>query len=158
MSNTPLTVSLNAAFRMAPAMTPERAQIVARVTERLNAIRKDWSWLGRQLGESPQTMNNWRNERGVPAAKYAAVAKVLGWKVERLLGKEAEDPDEWPFPHIPPSRFDRLNDGQLLQLEGVLLEKLDEFDSASEKHRHAATQRIQQNHDLRPGRNRKTAT
>ena len=48
-----------------------------------------WAWLARslQLGErGDQIVNNWKR-RGVPAARYAAIADALGWSADVLTLK-----------------------------------------------------------------------
>lgn len=44
-----------------------------------------WADLARALETSEQRINNWKR-RGVPPAQYAAIATVLGWSVDRLIG------------------------------------------------------------------------
>ena len=46
-----------------------------------------WADLARTLETSEQRVNNWKR-RGVPPAQYAAIAAVLGWSVDRLIGVE----------------------------------------------------------------------
>lgn len=44
-----------------------------------------WADLARALETTEQRVNNWKR-RGVPPAQYAAVAGILGWTVDRLIG------------------------------------------------------------------------
>lgn len=55
------------------------------VDKELGRRERTWAWLARQLGETDQTVNNWKR-RGVPARQHAAIAQVFGWSVDRLLG------------------------------------------------------------------------
>lgn len=55
------------------------------VDKELDRREKTWAWLARQLGETDQTVNNWKR-RGVPARQHAAIAHALGWSIDRLLG------------------------------------------------------------------------
>lgn len=139
---------------------PERQQVLARVAERLAAIHKNWAWLTTELNESPQNINNWCKHRGIPTAKYAAVAKLLGWSVEQLLGKESKDESGWPFHNIPPHRFFGLSPGRRLEAEGALMEKLDELEGPAKgkKISRPVADRTQPKQAARPGPNRKTAT
>lgn len=135
-------------------MTPERRQILSRASDRLAAIGRDWDWLTKELNESPQTMNHWRHHRGIPSAKLPAVATLLGWSVEQLLGRDSAS--EWPFRTIPPHRLSQLSEGELMQVEGVLLDKLRDLEGSQEKQRRAVTERTGHN-NAKPGRDRKTA-
>jgi hypothetical protein len=56
------------------------------------ALRRDrhtlpgtWSDVARALDTTEQRVNNWKR-RGVPSAQYAALAAVLGWTVDHLIG------------------------------------------------------------------------
>lgn len=129
--------------------------MLERVDARLAALRKDWAWVAERLNESPQTLNNWRHHRGIPSAKQADFAALLDWTVEQLHGKEATPIPGWPFETIPLRRVAELTRGQRLQVEGVLMDKLDEIEgAAAEKQRMAATER---DAHVRPHRHRKTA-
>jgi hypothetical protein len=139
-------------------MTPERQETVDRVTDRLAEIGRDWNWLMIELNESPQSINNWRRIRGIPSAKLPAIAILLGSTVERLVGATDAAPADWPFTKITPDRLSRLSAGQLMQAEGVLLDKLNELEGGQSKQRRAAAERQQQHQDPRPARNRKTAS
>lgn len=80
---------------------------------------------------SPQVFNNWRR-RGMPPAYHHKAAMLLDWSVEELLGTEAKQPQsEWPFQKIPPARITRLTEGQKMQLEGVMLDKLHDIETPS---------------------------
>lgn len=61
------------------------------VDKELERRSKTWAWFARQLGETDQVVNNWKR-RGVPARQHAAVAQVLGWPMERLLGLSDSEP------------------------------------------------------------------
>jgi hypothetical protein len=126
LSNGPLNTSVNAVFTLR-RMRSDKQAIVDRIDQRLVVIGKDWNWIGLKLAESPQNLNNWRYHRGVPAAKHHAVAELLGWTVEQLLDKPHEG-SGWPFDSIPVNRIESLTPGQKMQIEGVLLDKLDELE------------------------------
>lgn len=114
-------------------MDKARQEIVDRVTARLDKLGRDWSKLAKDLNESPQRINNWKNARGIPHAAYGRVAEYLGWTVDELLGARTPTVLGWPFEKIPPFRLSRLSPGQLMQAEGHLLEKLEELEGASRK-------------------------
>ena len=57
---------------------------LVRVNAERQANRWSWAEFGRRLGESPQTINNWR-KRGIPGDKKFAVAQALGKSVEWLV-------------------------------------------------------------------------
>jgi hypothetical protein len=44
-----------------------------------------WAALARDIGESQQTVNNWKR-RGIPPRQHAAIAQSLGWSTDELLG------------------------------------------------------------------------
>jgi hypothetical protein len=140
-------------------MRPDKQAIIDRVENQLAAISKDWAWLGVKLGESAQNLNHWRHHRGIPTAKHHDVARLLGWTVEQLLGKDTGGQESaWPFPRIPPHRIDGLTEGQLLQVEGILVDALNELETASrKKNQQPAPERRTPGSTPRPGRNRKTA-
>lgn len=157
MSNAALNASLNNVFTIRPAMTPERKAVLERVDARLKEIHRDWRWIERELRESAQTINNWRRIRGLPSAKQPDVAKLLGWTVEELLGKEPDSESSWPFRNIPAYRLERLTPGQRLQAEGALLDELERLEGGRpEKYRPAATEPSKQQQS-KPARNRKAA-
>ena len=152
-----LNYRLNNVFRLALGMSPERQQVLKRVDARLKSIRKDWKWLQIELNESAQNINNWRHHRGIPPSKHAAVAALLGWTVDELLGKEIDADADWPFANIPVHRLQSLTPGQRLQAEGALMEKLDELEAASRKKNQDTVAAPIRSHS-RPTRNRSSPT
>lgn len=90
------------------------------------------SAFGEELGVSPQVVTNWKR-RGVPPLYHAQIAELLGCTIEELLGKPLHTGLSWPFQNVPLARVQRLSRGDLLQLEGVMTDKLDEMEALRKK-------------------------
>jgi len=59
------------------------------VDRELRRRKSSWAEMGRAIGASDQTMNNW-SRRKVPADRYADIAGFLGWTVEQVMGVAPE--------------------------------------------------------------------
>ena len=55
------------------------------VDSELSRRRMPWAELGRAIGTTDQTMNNW-SRRSIPASRYADIARAFGWTVEQVIG------------------------------------------------------------------------
>lgn len=88
---------------------------------------------------------NGKQARNVSDAKVNQIESKLGlptgWMDEDHTGEESKEEikktlklmahggrNTWPFPNIEYERFENLNVGQKLQIEGMLLEKIEEFE------------------------------
>jgi hypothetical protein len=81
----------------------------SRIGKALKAQHMTWADLGRTIGVTDQVINNW-SRREVPAKHHAAIARVLGWSIEHLLG-EGEPPTAPQGMSAPePSFTKRAND------------------------------------------------
>lgn len=59
------------------------------IAEEIHRLKKNDAWLARQLGVGRNTVNGWKS-RGVPASRHDEIARLFGWKIDRLLyGAEA---------------------------------------------------------------------
>lgn len=72
-----------------------------------------WADLARALETTEQRLNNWKR-RGVPPAQYAAIAAILGWSVDRLIG--LDEPRSSEVVHID---ADQKLDPEALQIATV---------------------------------------
>jgi hypothetical protein len=70
-------------------------EIWQRVDQELARRNKPWRWLAKQIGETEQTVNNWKR-RGVPYKRHDAIADALGWSVDYLIGRIAGPDDAIP--------------------------------------------------------------
>lgn len=57
---------------------------INRVEAKLKELRWSWAEFARRVGETSQTVNNWR-KRGIPEGQYYPVAKAIGITVECLV-------------------------------------------------------------------------
>jgi DNA-binding transcriptional regulator YiaG len=95
--------------------------------DRVDKLRQGlhWSWaeFARQIGESPQVVNNWIKRGRIPGEKHYAVAKAIGTTVEWIIEGErssalktgeaiatkgAEARREPVYPIEPFNRFSKL--------------------------------------------------
>jgi hypothetical protein len=68
-------------------------EVWRRVDQELDRINKPWRWLAQQIGETEQTVNNWKR-RGIPPSRHEAIAEALDWSIDYLIGRI--DIDKWP--------------------------------------------------------------
>lgn len=61
--------------------------LMPRVLSRALQLGMNQTALAQALGETRQTISNWKS-RGVPADKFTALADVLNWSMDELLGRE----------------------------------------------------------------------
>lgn len=87
-------------------------------------------WLATKLDVSAQVVSNWKT-RGVPPARFRAIADALGLTVDQVEGIAplpwAAD-DGWPFPGIDPGRYTKLDTWQKGEIQGKVKEMLDRFE------------------------------
>lgn len=81
-------------------------------------------WLAEELGESVQTISNWKN-RGVPARRFRDIANVLGLTVDQIEGLHPLPWDRpnsaaWPFSNELLNRVLILLDDERGRLEAVM--------------------------------------
>lgn len=60
--------------------------VIARLIARLKACDMSQADLARAVGETPQTVQNWKKRGAIPANKLPAVARVLNTSADWLLG------------------------------------------------------------------------
>lgn len=134
VSNTLLTMNLNSAFSIVgvakKAPTHPGFLKALKRAEQVHGV--GLTGFAEDLGISRQSLNNWR-ARGIPPREWPRVAAYLLWSVEELQGLSApkKAPTEWPFPDIDPARFYRLTEGQQLQVQGVIIDKIAEFEAVA---------------------------
>jgi hypothetical protein len=90
-------------------------------------------WLADRLGASAQVMTNWK-KRGVPAARYRAIAEVLGLTVDQVEGVAPlpwRNESGWPFPDIEQARFQKLTELQKGEIQARVRDMISEFEQAS---------------------------
>ena len=89
--------------------------------------------LANALGVDPQHITNWKR-RGMPPEYHAKSADALDWSVDELLGRDASKmlDNDWPFPEIDARRISRMTRGEILQLQGVLIDKMAEIELSSQ--------------------------
>lgn len=94
--------------------------------------RRDQAWLAKQLDISEQAISHWPN-RGVPRARYEAIADALGLSLEQVAGRapapwEAGNA-EWPFPSVEVERWALLTERQRGEIEGKVRELIEKFEA-----------------------------
>lgn len=77
------------------------------------------AWLVEQTGYGLSRINNWK-ARGVPIKEHETIAKVLGWDVDAVAGRQPVPRTPWPFTSIPRERFDALTPAQAGAVETAL--------------------------------------
>jgi len=90
-------------------------------------------WLADRLGASAQVMTNWK-KRGVPPARYRAIAEVLGLTVDQVEGVAPlpwRNESGWPFPDIEQARFQRLTELQKGEIQARVRDLIAEFERAA---------------------------
>lgn len=69
--------------------------------------------------------------------KRASIQSVAARKMEKCAGKPIgwldTDRQLWPFPGIDPARFESLTPDQKIEIQGVVRERIERFESAPEK-------------------------
>ncbi len=102
-------------------------RIEAELATRPAATGREVAWLAAKLRCRVQVVNNWK-ARGVPPARYEAIAGALGWTVNRLLGTEAP-PDllQWPFEFISRKQWDSLTERQRGAVEAAAIKAMREL-------------------------------
>lgn len=89
-------------------------------------------WLADRLGVTAQVMTNWKR-RGVPAARYRAIAEALGLTVDQVEGVAPppwRNEAGWPFPDIEQSRFQKLTELQKGEVQAKVRELIAAFERA----------------------------
>lgn len=64
--------------------------VIARLIQRLSFLGISQADLARAIGESPQTVQNWKTRGAIPANKIAAVARELQTSTDWLLSGGAD--------------------------------------------------------------------
>ncbi len=81
---------------------------VQRSTARLPPSRRitDWAGVQKRMGESAQTMNNWRNRSGLSKQGALKAQELFGCSANWLLdGEGPESSGDWPFPRVDRARW-----------------------------------------------------
>lgn len=102
-------------------------RIKSRVATLPNGANRELAWLAEQLRIPVQTVSSWTT-RGVPAARYQAIATAVGWSVDELLGKPAPPP-AWPFEAVSYDRWQRLTERQKGRIEAAILHELEAIEA-----------------------------
>lgn len=99
-----------------------RERPIDRALRRAQDLGLNQSELAKALDVQPGHVTNWKR-RGLPPSKYEAVALVLKWTVNELLGHGAPGPGssdaEWPF-SVSYAQYDRLADDEKIELDEVV--------------------------------------
>ncbi len=67
-----------------------------RITAELEKRHTTWRKLADVLEISDQLLHNWQSKQSVPMSRYWDIADVLGWSVDRVMGRE-EGPSPLDF-------------------------------------------------------------
>jgi transcriptional regulator with XRE-family HTH domain len=125
MSNAAFNTPLNRLFRVSNMKTRPIDRALKRAKDRgLNQ-----SQLAGLLDVDPQHITNWKS-RGLPPEWHERMADVLDWSLDELLGRPPTSTlsKDWPFPELDIRRIERLTQGELLQIQGVVLDRLAELE------------------------------
>lgn len=128
MSNGSFTVSLNNSF----SLCDMAEKIITRAIAEAAKQGMSEQQLREALGISAGRFSNWKR-RDVPAVERPALARLLGWSTDRLLGlgTSVQEPvSPWPFTSLPAARFQKLKPGEQLAVEGAALDKIIEIEKS----------------------------
>lgn len=128
LSNTPFNRRLNFLFRV-DGMQAKQNRPIDRALKRAEDKGYNQSAFAVLMDTDPQTITNWKR-RGMPPEHHEKAAEVLDWTVDELLGRKQMSiaPKDWPFPQVDVRRIGRLTEGELLQLQGIILDKVAELE------------------------------
>jgi hypothetical protein len=105
------------------------------IEEALRHKKQKPQWLADRLGVSAQVVANWK-ARGVPVARYRAIADALGLTLDQLEGLAPppwQKETGWPFPDIDQDRFNRLTEMQRGEIQTRVRDMIAEFEARSGK-------------------------
>lgn len=84
------------------------------------------AYLAERLGVRVQAVTNWKT-RGIPVKHASDIARLIGWPVDRVLGREAQQLPAWPFRRLSADEWHSLDDFDRALIEDAALRRMREL-------------------------------